>query len=203
MSGNNEEDHLAYGEYNETSGVERGGTERGLAGDAYRYVRGKYQDYQGSQVPQQNYTNAYQPQLNNQGVTAQSPSSQGYAQDFRPQAGRPNGGQQSGGIVGSLFNKVHGVVQGLGSELAGRVIGLEEKHSHTHTGAQCTDGTHDNTRHRFGSFAAERRGNDVKWYVDGCSYMYAVSKMLGQAQESIWIMDCRNTTRHLYWKQLT
>lgn len=44
--------------------------------------------------------------------------------------------------------------------------------------------------HRFGSFAPTREHNDVKWYVDGCSYFYAVSRALENARESIWILDC-------------
>lgn len=44
--------------------------------------------------------------------------------------------------------------------------------------------------HRFGSFAAPRPDNDVKWYVDGCSYFYAVSRALEGARESVWILDC-------------
>lgn len=46
------------------------------------------------------------------------------------------------------------------------------------------------TECRFGSFAPPRQGNDVKWYVDGCSYFYAVSRALETAKESIWILDC-------------
>lgn len=29
----------------------------------------------------------------------------------------------------------------------------------------------------------------MKWYVDGCSYMWAVSLALEHAQHSIWILD--------------
>ena len=40
------------------------------------------------------------------------------------------------------------------------------------------------------SFAPVRRGgNDVKWHVDGCGYMYAVSVALERARQSVWIMD--------------
>jgi phospholipase D1/2 len=42
---------------------------------------------------------------------------------------------------------------------------------------------------RFHSFAPPRTGNDAKWYVDGCGYMWAVSVALEEAQESIWILD--------------
>jgi phospholipase D1/2 len=47
-----------------------------------------------------------------------------------------------------------------------------------------------NAEHRFGSFAPPREHNDVKWYVDGCSYFWAVSRALENARESIWILDC-------------
>ncbi|EHA24902.1 hypothetical protein ASPNIDRAFT_200845 [Aspergillus niger ATCC 1015] len=46
-----------------------------------------------------------------------------------------------------------------------------------------------NTENRFGSFAAPRQGNEVKWHVDGCAYFYAVSKALESAKEYIWILD--------------
>ncbi|KAF5673758.1 phospholipase [Fusarium heterosporum] len=41
---------------------------------------------------------------------------------------------------------------------------------------------------RYHSFAAESKGN-VKWYVDGASYFWAVSEALEQARESIYILD--------------
>jgi phospholipase D1/2 len=42
---------------------------------------------------------------------------------------------------------------------------------------------------RFHSFAPPRRGNDAKWFVDGCGYFWAVSVALEEAKESIWILD--------------
>lgn len=43
---------------------------------------------------------------------------------------------------------------------------------------------------RFNSFAPIRHtGNDAKWYVDGCGYMWAVSVAIEEARESIWILD--------------
>lgn len=51
-------------------------------------------------------------------------------------------------------------------------------------------GNKPNAQNRFGSFAPQRRHNDVKWYVDGCGYMWAVSEALEHAKESIWILDC-------------
>jgi phospholipase D1/2 len=44
-------------------------------------------------------------------------------------------------------------------------------------------------QNRYASFAAEKAGNDVKWYVDGCGYFWAVSQALESAKESIWILD--------------
>lgn len=66
----------------------------------------------------------------------------------------------------------------------------EERHSHTNIGEEC-HGLHLHTRNnRFHSFAPVRNsGNEAKWYVDGCSYMWAVSVAIEEAQESIWILD--------------
>ncbi|KAG5645727.1 hypothetical protein DXG03_005423 [Asterophora parasitica] len=43
--------------------------------------------------------------------------------------------------------------------------------------------------HRFGSFADERLNNDVKWHIDGHDYMWALSEMLDNAKEAIFILD--------------
>lgn len=43
--------------------------------------------------------------------------------------------------------------------------------------------------HRFDSFAPERDGNKIKWYVDGRDYFYAVSVALEKAKETIYIED--------------
>lgn len=66
----------------------------------------------------------------------------------------------------------------------------EERHSHTNIGEQC-HGLHLHTRNnRFHSFAPVRNnGNEAKWYVDGCSYMWAVSVAIEEARDSIWILD--------------
>lgn len=45
------------------------------------------------------------------------------------------------------------------------------------------------SEHRFESFAPERDGNDIKWYVDGRDYFHAVSVALEQAKEVIYIED--------------
>ncbi|KAF2265982.1 phospholipase D/nuclease [Lojkania enalia] len=43
--------------------------------------------------------------------------------------------------------------------------------------------------HRFNSFAPERDGNLIKWYVDGRDYFWAVSMALNKAKETIYIAD--------------
>ena len=43
--------------------------------------------------------------------------------------------------------------------------------------------------HRFASFAPEREGNNIKWYVDGRDYFWAVSVALEKAKETIYIAD--------------
>jgi phospholipase D1/2 len=43
--------------------------------------------------------------------------------------------------------------------------------------------------HRFHSFAPEREGNMIKWYVDGRDYFWAVSVALERAKETIYIAD--------------
>ncbi|KAF2462067.1 hypothetical protein BDY21DRAFT_412544 [Lineolata rhizophorae] len=105
-----------------------------------------------------------------------------------PQPG-PSGG---GGGMSFLFDKVHDAVHGLGSDLSSK-FGTgkdEERHSHTHAVNECSDGTHTHTEHRYWSFAPERPGgNDVKWYVDACGYMWAVSRAIEEARHEIWILD--------------
>ncbi|KAL7938085.1 putative phospholipase D [Trichoderma chlorosporum] len=65
----------------------------------------------------------------------------------------------------------------------------EEKHSHSHAGYQCDDyHPAEHAANRFQSFAAPSSGN-IKWFVDGCSYFWAVSEALQRARESIYILD--------------
>lgn len=119
-----------------------------------------------------------------------------YRSKYRPQQGQnqgvpPNGGpEQSGGLGASIFNKIHGAVHGIGSELNQRLSGRDRPHSSsqqpsTGVGAMATP------QNRYGSFAIQRYGNAAKWYVDGCGYMWAVSIAIEQARESIWILDCK------------
>lgn len=49
-------------------------------------------------------------------------------------------------------------------------------------------GTQSDVHHRFESFQPESEG-DVKWFVDGCGYFWAVSVAIEEARSSIWILD--------------
>ena len=109
---------------------------------------------------------------------------------YMPQNNSNSQSGSSGGLGSFLFGKLQDVVQDIGSGIEQTLGATGPKHSHTHAGAQCDDGTHDSSQHRYGSFAAQRSGNDAKWYVDGCGYMWAVSRALEQATESISILDC-------------
>ncbi|KAG8530252.1 uncharacterized protein KY384_004753 [Bacidia gigantensis] len=119
---------------------------------------------------------------------------QSYEGSSQSNAPSQSQGQGVAGAGSFVFDKLHGVVHGLGTEVKKVVTGQGAIHSHTHHGAQCGDGMHDNTQHRYHSFAPQRTGNDVKWYVDGCGYMWAVSEALERATQSIWILDCTNST---------
>lgn len=74
-------------------------------------------------------------------------------------------------------------------EFAGKVgRGIDgEMHSHTHLGHDCR-GLHHHTQNRYHSFAPQRAGDKVKWFVDGCGYFWALSVALEEAQHKIWIM---------------
>ena len=117
---------------------------------------------------------------------------------YMPQNDSNSQSNPSGGLGSFLFGKLQDVVQEIGSGIDQKLGGAGPKHSHTHAGAQCDDGMHHTSQHRYGSFAAQRTGNDAKWYVDGCGYMWAVSRALEQATGSIWILDCKNCACSLH-----
>ncbi|SPN99616.1 related to phospholipase D [Cephalotrichum gorgonifer] len=89
-----------------------------------------------------------------------------------------------------FLRKVEAGIKEAHSNITDLVSGPEEeKHSHTHPGHECVDIHPDHHRNnRYGSFAPQTTGN-VKWYVDGCSYFWAVSEAIESARESIYILD--------------
>lgn len=94
----------------------------------------------------------------------------------------------------SFFDKAHKGFHGLVSDLKESLSGSDDQNrppqqAQQQQGGQAQPGQEYHEQHRFLSFAPERRGNDAKWYIDGCSYMYAVSIALERARESVWILD--------------
>lgn len=88
-----------------------------------------------------------------------------------------------------VWDKVKTAVGDVGETVSNATKGGKgNTHGHVHPSGECTDSDahHD---HRFASFGPERTGNEVKHYVDGCGYMYAVSVALENAQHEIWILD--------------
>lgn len=87
------------------------------------------------------------------------------------------------------FDKLKAAATDVGQTVSKATSGSKKNtHGHTHPSGECTasEKHHD---HRHASFGPERIGNEVKHYVDGCGYMYAVSMALEHAQHEIWILD--------------
>ena len=91
------------------------------------------------------------------------------------------------------------LLQTVGSELKDVILGKDDAQNQPppdgqqgeQQGAQAASqpGQEYQSQYRFLSFAPERHGNNAKWYVDGASYMWAVSIALERAEKSIWILD--------------
>jgi phospholipase D1/2 len=90
----------------------------------------------------------------------------------------------------SLFKDAKHTLHGIKDTVKSGFGALEDKfqaeiHSHTHMGETCLRLHRHERDNRFLSFAPPRTGNDVKWFVDGCGYFWAVSVAIEQAKESI------------------
>ncbi|KAL2864512.1 putative phospholipase D (PLD) [Aspergillus lucknowensis] len=187
------QDHLAYGQYHGDSerAGEGEGSARSLVGDTFNMLKSKYKTHQSpqpgnhppgghDQPPPQNYNpGGYGAQHGQDpGQSFPSYSIPGPNQGSSNQGKPPKQDKMSG-----LFGKFQGVVADLGGEVAQRLGTAIDPQGYAGYGAK------PQSQHRFGSFAPDRQGNDVQWYVDGCSYFYAVSRALETARESIWILD--------------
>ncbi|KZZ89869.1 Phospholipase D [Ascosphaera apis ARSEF 7405] len=84
------------------------------------------------------------------------------------------------GFLENLYEKV----TEYGSEIAEKIGSTLDPEAYATYGHG-----HPHHQNRFNSFAPLRLHNNAKWYVDGCSYFWAVSVALEKAQESIWILD--------------
>jgi phospholipase D1/2 len=99
----------------------------------------------------------------------------------------------SGGGLSFVFDKLHSAVHGIGSDIKDKLnqqqTPAQQPTGQDQSGQAPQPGQDYHSEHRFLSFAPERHGNDTKWYVDGCGYMWAVSVAIERARESIWILD--------------
>ncbi|KAF2867628.1 hypothetical protein BDV95DRAFT_610540 [Massariosphaeria phaeospora] len=171
MAYNRRDDDLAYGEYHGQGQQQEGGDgERGFIGDVgRRFFGGRNENPQNPQNPQQPHTSQPQP----------------------PQQGAP---ANSGGMS-FVFDKLHRTIHDIGSDLKERYAAKDgQQQGQPQQGPEGgpsapQPGQEYHPQHRFMSFAPERHGNNIKWYVDGCGYMWAVSTALERARESIWILD--------------
>ena len=216
----NQPDDLAYGEDDEQSRG-AGGPEgdRGIVGDTFRFIKDRYKQSQQPQQqygygqpqsgPQQQYGPGYGATQPPYGQGSQVRSAQYNCRDYEKLNAQQNpdipqqtqasysasqGQPQKPDIATKLFDGLHGALQGIGTDIAEKLGTHYEPQSQPY-GTYAGQGGYNSqsTRtNRFGSFATPKNGNDVKWYVDGCSYMWAVSKALEGAKESIWILDCRS-----------
>ncbi|EAT87109.2 hypothetical protein SNOG_06045 [Parastagonospora nodorum SN15] len=69
------------------------------------------------------------------------------------------------------------------------IFNTNHRHDEDHEKATDAKRSRIAENHRFNSFAPEREGNLVKWYVDGRDYFWAVAEALEQAKETIYIAD--------------
>lgn len=109
--------------------------------------------------------------------------------------------------MSSFFNKARerlekGLKDGLQqAQDALNITGAEKEHAHTHDGA--CDHHHDNydSNHRYQSFAPQTTG-DIKWYVDGASYFWAVSMAIESKYPYLSIYATRRVLRARYQTRL-
>ncbi|KAK4948015.1 hypothetical protein LTR10_013069 [Elasticomyces elasticus] len=139
-------------------------------------------------TPQQSYYNQPGQSTGSYSQPGQSP----YGENPNYQ-GKPD-------LVGKLFGTLQSTVHNIGTDVASLVDPNYRPSSQYGAQPPGPTGypTYANTpgapaqapvQNRFDSFASEKPGNDVKWYVDGCGYFWAVSQALEAAKHSIWILD--------------
>ncbi|PGH03648.1 phospholipase D [Blastomyces parvus] len=195
MSG--KEDHLAYGYYSGQGEPEGGGGERSLLGDTLHKFRDKVKTYSGGPGPQQPYQQSHYDTHNvQQGQSGPQGYGQPYSQPAQPYAApgqqpynEPPHGQnppyhENKPSKPDMVSGLLGKIQGIGSGVAQKIGSTLDPQAYAQYGPPPST-----SQNRFGSFAPPREHCDAKWYVDGCDYMYAVSRALENAKESIWILD--------------
>ncbi|KAJ5102138.1 Phospholipase D/Transphosphatidylase [Penicillium alfredii] len=177
------DDHLAYGRYYQGSDRGAADSARGLVGDTFKKLRNTYKAHGSSHASNQTYNQgAHQEAYPNQNQN-QPPYGYSNTGDAATQPQYHNQPPKEDRIQGFL-GKLQGTVTELGTDVAQRLGTAIDPQAYAEYGPGKPG-----TENRFGSFAPPREQNDVKWYVDGCSYFWAVSRALENARESIWILD--------------
>ncbi|KAJ5894676.1 Phospholipase D/Transphosphatidylase [Penicillium taxi] len=174
---------LAYGGYYE---AERGSDgSRGLS-DTFKKFRDTYGSYSGSSNQgHEQYQNQNQSPNQNQNQGQNQAPQYGYNDQNAPPPNQYQQRPHKEDKIGGFLDKIQDVVTNIGSEFATKLGTAVDPQAY----AQYGTGGKPATENRFGSFAPPREHNDVKWYVDGCNYFWAVSRALETARESVWILD--------------
>lgn len=168
-------DPLAYGHHGQSESARANDGARGLVGDTFKFLRDSYKSHQTpSHQPQSHQSQPYSGSAAGYYGASSGPSAPSHGST----SSRPD-------KLGGFLDKIEGTVANLGSEFVGRLGTAIDPQAYTEYGPQ-----RPRTDNRFGSFAPPRPDNDVKWYVDGFNYFYAVSRALESARESVWILDC-------------
>ncbi|KAK5085223.1 hypothetical protein LTR05_004503 [Lithohypha guttulata] len=210
---------LAYGRdysdsraYNDQPGA-HGNPDRGIIGDTFKKFKSKYDQHQQGQRPPQDFGYGSNPSSSTVGSQQYgagsgyaggpyNPQSQAqqYSQSAYPGGPPPQKPQQKPAVTDKILGGLLGSVTSIGQDI-GKIVGGSHSQrppqGQAHYGDQ--SGLQTNlqaqvpsrpTKNRYDStFAGPKPENDVKWYVDGCSYMWAVSQALENARQTIWILD--------------
>lgn len=189
--------------------------DRGIIGDTFKKLKGKYDQYSAQQRPQgsdfgygssstvnsQNYAGG--SGYGSGGGSGNQQQQQSYNQPQAGQPAYPGGPPQNrpgqkpgfadqflGGLIGSVTSIGHDVQNIVGGSHGQRPPPPPGGYQQGLQSNLQTQGATGHTRNRFDStFYGPKPGNDVKWFVDGCGYMWAVSQALESARQTIWILD--------------
>ncbi|KAF7304896.1 Phospholipase [Mycena kentingensis (nom. inval.)] len=88
----------------------------------------------------------------------------------------------------SFFNSISQVAKHARDEVIG-TLNPNRRHDEPHEQAQDAIRAEIMASHRFTSFSDMRSNNFVKWHIDGNDYMWALSELLDNAKECIFIQD--------------
>jgi phospholipase D1/2 len=66
-----------------------------------------------------------------------------------------------------MFDKLHKTIHEIGADLKDSFAGKNDAPAQAQQQGEPQPGQEYHNQHRFLSFAPERHGNDIKWYVDG------------------------------------